>query len=322
MQKLELRQNLKEIIEKTKSKLITEFFNNNKQEPNTYRAALLKLIIDSKAGYDQAIIDEKQSRILNLFSANDLYKTDYYSSIIQFISTNNYDLPVSYLQNSKQINSFYTYHNTLITSYNLINDLLFQDDKLQESLELENYIEAENNGFLSFEITSENNIDFKSFSVVVSNIDELAKLVTEIISTIDKIKFNENPKLILADSGSNTVLSIKLPKEISKSISKIIDDAWLYFTNKSRYNLAKINSNLSESLEIIAKIKKAEVEKIVSPEQAELWRRGIINSTEAIIMNNTLTKSKSEEIVIISNQKLLQETSTKLLTEGKDEISS
>jgi hypothetical protein len=72
---------------------------------------------------------------------------------------------------------------------------------------------------------------------------------------------------------------------------------------------------LSKSLQIIEKINSAEKEENISAEQAEIWRRNIINSTEKIILNNTLTKSKAEEVYILSNQKMLVESTKKYLNE-------
>jgi len=318
MQKIELRQNLKQLIERTKSEKIIEFFANVNKLPGGYSNILLSLVVESKAGFDQSVLDEKQNKILEQFDAKKYYETKFYSNIVKFISTNNYDVTSAFLQKSKNINEFYTYHNTLITSFRLVDNLLFQDASLKESITKESYKEAEDSGFLSFEILSNNSIDFSSYSLVITSINDLVKSVMEFISTIDKTSYEEPPKLILADSGSNTVLTIKLPKEISKSIAKIIDDAWQFLTNRTGYKLEKINKNIGESIDILKKISKAEKDKLITPEQSELWRRGITNSTETIVMNNTLTKSKSEEIYIVSNQRMLMDATKKYLTDGNE----
>jgi hypothetical protein len=318
MQKLDLRKKLKEIIDKTKSEKILEFFQTSSQlKGSEYSSRLINTLVESKAGFDQSILDEKQNKILEQFEAHKYFDTKFFSIIMRFVSVNNYELTKQFLQNSKQLTDFYTFHNTLITTYRLVDNLLFQDADLKESVSHENYEDAENQGFISFEIISDNGINFQSFSIVISNLNSLIKTVTEFISQLNKVDFEENPKLLLADSGSNTVISLKLPKEISKTIAKIIDDAWLFFTNKTGYNLKKANNNLEESLEIIAKLKKAEKEKLISPEQTEIFKRQIVSSTEAILMNKTLTKSKSEEMYTISNQKMLTEATNKYLTEGE-----
>jgi|GEM_PF-5747317 len=317
MQKIELRKNLKEIIENTKSEKIIEFFTNEDKKSSGFGHNLLTLLIESKSGFDQSVLDDKQSKILEQFNANKYYATNFYSNILKFASNSNYDRTNTYLQQSKNIASFYSYHNTLVTSFRLIDNLLFQDSDLKESLNKSSFKAAEDDGFLSFEIMSDNSIDYQNYSIVVENINELIKVVIEYFTLIKKIEIEETPKLILADSGSNTVLSIKLPKEISKSIAKIIDDAWQFLTNRKGYKLEKVKKNLGESLEIIQEINNAAKKKLIEPEQAELWRRSITNSTEAIVMNNTLTKSKSEEIYITSNQKLLREETKKYLTDGE-----
>lgn len=318
MQKLDLRNSLKEIIEKTKSETVLEFFKNvSIKKGSAYSSELLNILIESKAGFDQSVLDERQNKILEQFDAKKFYETNFFSVIMRFVSTNNYERTNLFIQQSKQLTDFYTFHNTLTTTYDLVENLLFQDKDLKDSVSIESYETAENEGFISFEIMSENSLDFQNFSIVIESLNSLIKSVIELISQIDKVKFDETPKLILADSGSNTVISLKLPKEISKAISKIIDDAWQFFTNRSGYELKKANKNLEESLEIIGKLKQAEKKKLISPEQAEIWKREITKSTEAILMNKTLTKSKSEEMYLISNQKMLSEATKKYLTEGE-----
>lgn len=316
MQKIELRKNLQEIINKTKSREIVNFFNKIETLTNGYSNEFLAILIQSKSGYDQSIIDEKQNNILEKFNAEIYYETNYYSKILKYVSNNSFTSTSHYLQKSKEISSFFTYHNTLITTFKLIDGLLFQDLNLKESVKFEDFKSAEEQGFLSFEIISEDNIDLENYSKVITNINELINVIIIVFENIEKKEFDLNPKLILADSGSNTVLSIKLPKEISKSVSNIINDAWKLLTNRTGYKLEKFNDNLGESLDILKKIKEAEKEKLIDNEQSQLWTMKIIKSTEQIVMNNTLTKSKSDEIHTVSNQKMLTEATKRYLTEG------
>lgn len=318
MQKIVLRQTLKKLIYTTKTEDIIKFFENVNKKNIGYSTELLSLIVESKSGFDQSILDKKQDKILSQFDAHKYYSTNFHSKLISFISRNNFLVTKDYLQKSKDMTQFYTYHNTLLTSYKLIDNLLFQDSDFKESINKVDFKEIENDGYLSFEIITETYVDFQRFSFITKNINELINLTSAVLQTIDKIEIPITPKLILADSGSNTALSIKLPKEISKSISKIIDDTWKFITNKDGYKLEKINSNLTESLEIMSKIKNAEKKKLIEPEQAEIWRKGITKSAENIVMNNTLTKSKSEEITLISVQKTLADATKKYLTEGKE----
>lgn len=316
MQKIVLRQNLKNLIDNTKSNVIISFFENVNDKKTGYSNDLLSIVVESKSGFDQSILDEKQNKILSQFDAHKYYSTDFYSSIIRFISLNNMTHTKNYLQKSRAITEFYTYHNTLLTSFKLIDTLLFQDSDFKKSIDKNNFEEVENDGYLSFEIMTEKNVDFNRFSIITHNINELIILICAVIQKIDKVDVSITPELILADSGSNTALSIKLPKEVSKSISKIIDDTWKFITNREGYKLEKLNKNLTESLDIIKKIDNAKKKNLIEPEQAEIWKKGISNSAENIVMNNTLTKSKSEEITLISNQKMLADATKKYLPEG------
>lgn len=319
MQKLDLRQNLKEIIRKVKSEEFLDFFNNtNLKKGDEYSKTLSHILIESKSGFEEAIKDEKQKKILQQFEAEKYYVLPFYSEALKIAFTNNYDLTKSYYSASRQIIDYHKFHDRLVTSYQLIDNLLFQDVDLKESVSFDNYEVAENMGYISFEIMADNEINFENFSAVISSLNVLIDTVKDLISQLDKIEFEYKPKLVLADSGSNTVVSVKLPKEISKVISKIFSDVWLYLTDRQGYNLQKLNGNLGESLDIISKLKKAEENNLISPEQAEIWRRKIIGSTEIIIMNQTLTKSKSEEIKLIPNTKMLNGASVKYLTEGEN----
>lgn len=317
MQKLELKRNLSKLIIATKSNDIINLLENGEPKPNGHSEELVNLLINSKFGYDQSILNSKQKEILNQFNAVDFYNTKSYTTLIRYVSVSNHQRTNDYLRNSKDVNDFYSYHKTLMSTYGLIDNLLFQDENLKESSNIESYEEAESNGFLSFEIISENNIEFENYTNVIVGINTLVNAVTNIFEKIDNLENVEKSKLILADSGSNTVLSIKLPKEISKSIAKIMDEAWLFISNRNGHELNKLNKNLEESLSIISKIDKAEKDKLISLEQSGLWKKNIADSTEKIIMNNTLTKSKSEEISILSNQKLLPELTKKYLTSGE-----
>jgi hypothetical protein len=317
MQKLELKRNLSQLIIATKSNDIINLLENKTKNPNGYSEELVTLLINSKFGFDQSILNSKQKEILNQFNAVHFYNTQSYTTLIRYVSVNNHQRTNDYLRNSKDVNDFYSYHKTLMSTYGLIDNLLFQDKSLKESSNIVSYKEAENNGFLSFEMISENNIEFENYTNVIVGINTLVSAVTGIFEKLDNLENVEKSKLILADSGSNTVLSIKLPKEISKSIAKIMDEAWTFISNRDGHELNKLNKNLKESLSIISKIDKAEKDKLISPEQSGLWKKNIADSTEKIIMNNTLTKSKSEEISIFSNQKLLPELTKKYLTSGE-----
>ena len=86
------------------------------------------------------------------------------------------------------------FHKTLLTSFNLVDNLLFQDYKLKESLLIEDFSQAENEGYLSFEMYSENSVDYDIYAKVIYSINELIKCTTELIAAIEKKDFEELPK--------------------------------------------------------------------------------------------------------------------------------
>jgi hypothetical protein len=214
MQKIELLKNLQLITNKTLSTKLIDFFNGNQKE-NSISSSLLLILVESKSGFDQLILDEKQEKILKQFNAHKYYETSFFSAIIRFVSNNNYDTKIKFLQQSKALNDFFTYHNTLLTTLRLIANMLFEDSELNDSIFDFDYKKAENEGFLYFEILANEKIDFETFTVVIQNINILVNNVYDALNSIDNLKSEEKPKMILADSGSNTNISIKLPKAIS-----------------------------------------------------------------------------------------------------------
>lgn len=318
MQKLDLRNNIKSIIEFTKSQLVVEKLNNNSQ--NTDRQPLINLLIDSKSGFDRESTFPEKQKIFKEFGADKYYKSDFFGVMLNYISSNNLKSYNQYLRNSKNVADFFSFHNTLLVTFKLIDNLLLTQKELFEKEGDFNLENLTNRGILVLQIVSDNSVYLSQLSKITHHLDKLLNSVCEFYSKIEDKEIDKNPKIVLLDSGSDLNISLKLPPEISKSVSKILDDTWEFLTNRTGYKLKKTNKNLRNAIEIIGQINDAENESKIGKEEAEIWRKQITESASEIIRNNTITKQKALDYTEISNRKLLLENSQYFLEEGnKDE---
>lgn len=318
MQKLDLRNSIKSIIELTKSQQIVDNFNSNSQNTNTQ--LLLNLLIESKTGFDRESTNSDKQKIFNEFGANDYYKSDFFGIIVNYISANNLKSYNQYLRNSKHIADFFSFHNTLLVTFKLIDNLLLTQKELFEKEGNFNLESLTNRGILVLQVVSDSSVYLNQLSKITFHLDKLSNSVKEFVSKVQEKEFDMHSEIILLDSGSDLNISIKLSPEISQSISKILDDAWEFVTNRTGYKLKKTNKNLRTALSIIEQIDEAEKKSKIGREEAEIWRKQITDSASEIIINNTITKQKALEYTEVSNRKMLIENSKYFLEEGeKDE---
>lgn len=73
---------------------------------------LLKLIVESKIGFDRAIMDKTNEKIFTEFEEAKVYSLSYYSDLIMFISTMA-DTSKSTLQSNHTLQNFYLFHKIL-----------------------------------------------------------------------------------------------------------------------------------------------------------------------------------------------------------------
>lgn len=83
MQKIELKNNLTAVVDALKSKEIIDYLGQAVIE----KEVLLRLLIESKAGYDQALTDPLKQKVFNQFETSSLYSTQNFSNLFSFVTT-------------------------------------------------------------------------------------------------------------------------------------------------------------------------------------------------------------------------------------------
>ncbi|MGN6194708.1 MAG: hypothetical protein ACTHOB_07195 [Ginsengibacter sp.] len=319
MQKLELRNNLNQILKKLKSEEIIKTF----QQGAIDKMALLQLFVNSKAGYDQAISERENQVVFDQFEASKLYDTAYFADLLSIISTatvqqsSNSILRQTLLSNNK-INDFYSFK-TLISTFNLIDNLLITDRQLFDEKDDFNISEAESNGNLILEMIDEENMSLKILTQILKSLEKLIETVYLLFDKIENQQFNLVPKVMMIDSGSDINFILKLPEEATKLIAQIIKEFWDLLINNKTFRHDQKLKTIEKSITVLGKIKQAEENQIIDSVTAEVLKKGIIVNTENIVLKNTLTKQILIEKREFSNRALLLEQSSRYLLSDKED---
>ena len=113
-----------------KSKEIIDYLN----QWNIDKMHLLKLIIESKIGFDQLSSDPENASYFYEIEESSIYSTNSYSELIMVISTLG-DTTKSNFQNNNLLNKFYLFHKMLYRTANLVSNLLANHSEAQIKLE-------------------------------------------------------------------------------------------------------------------------------------------------------------------------------------------
>ncbi len=316
MQKLDLRNNLMEVIDNLRSKQITDPLEGGTAVQSH---TLLKLFIESKAGFDKAALDSQKDAIFKQFKAHEFYETGYFSQLIAFISPSRNAGTNEYLQNLL-VSRFYSFHKSLQYTFGLIDNLLFSSREFFDKDSRFDSSSLPSRGILMLQIIDDGEPTIHKVAAVVQSIEALLRTIYLFLEKVHGEKCDDPPKVVLADSGTDINITVKLPEKAAEIVASLLKEFWDLIVN-GKYTRHKKNMVLVEdSIDILKKVKEAELAKVIDPESAEIWRRGIIEHTENILLNNTLTKAIIVQQTEISNrQLLLQQNRIYQITEGKRE---
>ncbi len=310
MQKLELRNNLNEIVKKLKSKEIVDYLAN----PSLDKNHLLKLVVDSKGGYDQAITDPEKEKVFDQFETSINYSLDNFSQLVLFISTAPNANRTTFLANNI-LSNFYSFHKSLLGIFNLIDNLLLTDREIFDSENDFNIATAQNNGNLILEIIDDGNVSLTQLKEIIEAIDKLVSTIYYLYDKVENEKFDQVPEVLMIDSGSDINFVLKLPEKAANLIAQIMKQFWDFIINNKSYRHGQKLKSVEKSLTVLEKIKVAREKEIIDPETAEVLKKGIIENTEKIILKNTLTKQIVLENREYSNRQLLLEQNKTYLLE-------
>jgi hypothetical protein len=130
MEKGEIVKRINGIISTLKSNEIIDYLNQWQID----KVHLLKLIVESKIGFDQAMADKKNEQIFKEFEESKVYSLNYYSDLIMFIS-NISDTNRSTLQSNNTLHNFYLFHKILSKTCTIILNLLSDDVIVEQEIE-------------------------------------------------------------------------------------------------------------------------------------------------------------------------------------------
>jgi len=321
MQKLDLRNNIKKIILALKSEEILEIFSG---QPNkaVRKGDLLRLMIESKRGFDNTIILPEFEIIYKQFSANSIYETEFFAQILSFIPSVPNENRNTYLTQDA-INKFYSFHSSLLSTFNLIDMVMINDKSLfdeQNNFDIE---KAKSEGNLILQVIDDENVRLEKLNKILESCYKLIETVFELLKLVDSEKIEEIPRISLIDSGSDINFIIKIPKKAANKISELLNEFWEFVANNRGCRLKKKNEAIENSLSILKQLNDAREEKVIDPESAERLKLGIIQNTENIVFNNTLPKELLQENKVLSNRDiLLSRTQILLLEKPNNEIDS
>ncbi len=313
MQRIELRNNIIAIIQELKSNEIVEILSKGQIDKNQ----LLNLLVNSKAGFDQAMANHDKSKIFNQFKAADVYETQFFSHLIQFISTAANNQRATLLSNNR-MNMFLTFHTTILSINEILKSLLF-DEKDFFNEEAINIIDAFGEETLILQIVDDDKINLTKFTKITQSLEDLLNNVYILFEKIENVNFEYYPTILLLDSGSDINITIKLPKKASKLIAQVFKQMWDRISNNHSYKYRRDLSDIEKSVTVIDKINEAGKKKVINKETAEILKRGILYNIEDIILRSTLTKQIVLESKEFSNRQLMIERSKSFLLPEKSE---
>ncbi|KAA3604704.1 MAG: hypothetical protein DWQ06_04515 [Calditrichaeota bacterium] len=313
MQKLDFVQNIDLLITELHSQEIVELFEKGFLIPpneNFNYGAIIPHLFTSKSNYDSLSKDKKYVPFLNKISAEQYYSEKELTFFVTHLrARSKADLMVN-----EKIISLYTFHKSLLNLERISNDLFLAPElngKPDEILE---------NGYIVFQISIDD-IGLKTIEYI-----KILSALNELVEKITKVKYykkgieedlEEETKIILLDSGSDTNLGLKTSIETAKSLFLVFKEIWDFIVNRKFYEAKQENDALLESLTIRKEIKKMQEEKVLSEEEAKEYLQIIKNRTDSLIGLNVLPKTLANTSSIVNSKTLLDEyNNVKLLKKG------
>lgn len=313
MQKLELRNNLFEILNAFKINEILNYFDKN---PVNARI-LLNLLVESRTAYDVASVDPKKIEILKKFKLSNLYDNSNYTNVLTYLaplSDNPRDR--AQLLGNDYISQFYSYARTLNSSLKLIDDLLLVDQDLFNEQGFYDIKTLEKNGNLSLEVINDGFISLKKLEEILNYINNLIDKIYLFYDKVEKINFEQEPLVSLIDSGSDININLKVPEEASKTISELLKDIWEAISNNRSFRMNKKLKDVESSIKLMEKITNAKNDGIIENEMEAILKKEIFINAVNLISSNTLPRELVMGKKEFSNRDLLLEQ-TRILQIGE-----
>jgi len=303
MQKLDLRNNLHELINGLLSNEIVKLLDSPSLDGNN----LMQHIINSKTAFDRASTNSQMEKVFEQFQLANIYSTNFITTIMHHITQNmsNKDRTV-YLKNNNLV-TFYSHHRTLIATYSIVNNLLLEEVEFFSEKGDFDISVAQNSGNLILQIIDDKKVSLSKLEAIITHIKKLIETTYLLYDKIEQENFTDNPVITMIDSGSDINLSIKIPKKAANLLAQIIKQFWDVIVNNKSFRHNQKLKDVESAITIMGKIDEAQKSSKIEPEMAQLLKKGVFENTKELILNNTLTKEIVLETKELSNRQILLE---------------
>jgi|GEM_PF-3395424 len=129
---------IKQLISDLKSQEIMDYMNQWQVD----KIHLLKLIVESKIGFDQAMMDKTNEQIFADLEEAKVYSLSYYSDLIMFVSTMA-DTNKSTLQSNYTLQNFYLFHKILFKTCTIALSFLEESTCIEQKVEAPKVVKQE-----------------------------------------------------------------------------------------------------------------------------------------------------------------------------------
>ena len=193
MQKLDLRNNLHQLIIGLKSKEIVKILEGNLKGND-----LLKLVVNSKAAYDKASTNKDMIKVFEQFNLSEIYSINIFSHIISFVSNLGIQ-PKARTQflNDSSLTTFYSHHKTLIATFNIVDNLLLEDIDFFDENRSFNISQAQDKGNLILQIIDEGNVPLDKMQSIIIHLNKLIETIYLLYDKIENENFTDKPSIIM-----------------------------------------------------------------------------------------------------------------------------
>jgi len=314
MQRLDFRNQIHYLTVQLKSKQIIELFDHEKVRGDK----LMSIVIESKASYDRNSPNKRWEYMFKNFQLHELYTTEFFSGIINVLSSFGASTrPRTDFLNHQNLSTFYIRHKSLISSYNLVNEVLIDDLNFFDDQNNFDFDRAQNEGNLILEAICETNISLNNLLAIISHLDKLLEVVYFLYEKIENEVFDEPPVVSLIDSGSDINFVIKIPEKAANLIAQIIKQLWDLTVNTKSYRFNQKLKDVEQTVSVMGKINEANANGTIDSETAAVLKKGIFDNVKKLISSNTVPKQillESKEFT--SRQILLEQNKIYQIEQG------
>ena len=235
MQKLDYVERIRTLQAALKTDRFLDFFNESLTKPTTpvNFKSLIPDLFDAKSQYEILKTDEPNYEILDTLGATEIFA----SPNLTWLTTLFKQVALSNLLSEDSAFDFFMFHKNL-DSINQLNERLFNFEPIEK--------DETDTGVAIFRVVGSDDQSIDKMIKVFKAIEELTDTIKKIYNEEDEIR------LYLLDSGSDTNVGISTSVKVAKSLYLIFKEVWDAIINRKYYQQKKDHQALLDSLTIRA----------------------------------------------------------------------